>query len=136
MTSEVSQPAVAIIILNWNNPSDTLACLCSVAALDYPVDRLTVIVVDNASSDDSIARIHASYPEVAVLKNSVNQGYAEGNNVGIRYALGLYVDYVVLLNNDTEVRTDFLSYLVAEAESDTAIGIVGPKMYFLAWFSK
>jgi GT2 family glycosyltransferase len=130
MVVEIVQPLVAIIILNWNNPSDTLTCLHSVATLDYPADRLTVIVVDNGSTDDSVARIRAAYPDMTLIVNSVNLGYAEGNNVGIRYVLKSHTDYILVLNNDTEVSIDFLSQLVAEAESSSSIGIVGPKMYF------
>ncbi|HAJ34902.1 MAG TPA: glycosyltransferase family 2 protein [Chloroflexi bacterium] len=124
-------PHVAIIILNWNNPDDTLACLRSVMALDYPVERRQVIVVDNGSTDDSVARIRAAYPGVTLIETGANLGYAEGNNVGIRYALKGCHDYLLILNNDTEVQPDFLSHLVAEAEADVSIGVVGPKMYFL-----
>jgi GT2 family glycosyltransferase len=128
--SETLQPTVAIIILNWNNPADTLACLRSVAALDYPAERLQAIVVDNGSTDDSVARIRATYPDVTLIETGANLGYAGGNNVGIRYALEMHPDYVLILNNDTEVKSDFLSRLLEEAESDPSIGVVGPKMYF------
>lgn len=124
-------PQVAIIILNWNNADDTLACLRSVMALDYPASHRKVIVVDNGSTDDSVIRILAAYPIVTLIQNQANLGYAEGNNVGIQYALHLPIDYVLILNNDVEVRSDFLRQLIVEAKSDPAIGIVGPKMYFL-----
>jgi GT2 family glycosyltransferase len=81
------RPSVAIIILNWNNPADNLARLRSVAALEYPAERLQVIVVDNGSTDDSVARIRAAYPDVTLIETGANLGYAGGNNVGIRYAL-------------------------------------------------
>ncbi|MDZ7339509.1 MAG: glycosyltransferase family 2 protein [candidate division KSB1 bacterium] len=131
MSTNDDRPTVAIIILNWNNPDDTLACLRSVMALDYPTDRWQVIVVDNGSTDDSVARIRAAYPDVLLIETGANLGYAEGNNVGIRYALQTHPDHILILNNDTEVRPDFLSRLVEEAESDPSIGVVGPKMYFL-----
>jgi GT2 family glycosyltransferase len=120
--------SVAIIVLNWNNPDDTLACLRTVTMLDYPA--LTTIVVDNGSTDDSVARIRAAHPTVDLIETGENLGYAEGNNVGIRHALETHTDYVLILNNDTELQSDFLSQLVAEAESDPSIGVVGPKMYF------
>ncbi|HHY55689.1 MAG TPA: glycosyltransferase family 2 protein [Chloroflexi bacterium] len=128
MTS--STPRVAVIILNWNNADDTLACLRSVMALDYPAEQMNVIVVDNGSTDDSVARILAAYPAITLLQNSANLGYAEGNNVGIRYALRLRNEYILILNNDVEVWPNLLDRLVAEAMLDLSIGVVGPKMYF------
>lgn len=127
----IEMPHVAIIILNWNNPDDTLACLRSVTALDYPADHCRVIVVDNGSTDDSVVRILAAHPDIVLIQNRANVGYAEGNNVGIQYALDLPIDYMLILNNDVEVRSDFLLHLIVEAETDPAIGIVGPKMYFV-----
>lgn len=124
----MSLPEVAVVILNWNNPEDTIACLRSVAALDYPA--VHTIVVDNGSTDDSVARIGSAYPEVEIFETGENLGYAEGNNVGIRHALGSNPDHVCVLNNDVEVPSNFITRLVEEAESDVTVGIVGPKMYF------
>lgn len=124
------KPFVAVIILNWNNAADTLACLRSLAGLEYPGDRLRIVVVDNGSSDDSVAQIRTAYPSQELIETGENLGYAEGNNVGIRSALEQNPDHILILNNDTELRPDFLSQLVAEAESAPSIGAVGPKMYF------
>lgn len=121
-------PEVAIVILNWNNAPDTIACLESVAHLDYPNTR--ILVVDNGSTDGSAARIRQAHPAIAVVETGQNLGYAEGNNVGIALALKQEVAYICILNNDIAVRPDFLTQLVAEAEADTSIGIIGPKMYF------
>ena len=121
-------PSVAVIVLNWNNAPDTLACLESLHRMDYPAFRL--IVVDNGSTDDSCERIVAQHPTVELLATGANLGYAEGNNVGIRHALTQPVDYICVLNNDTVVAADFLVALVTEAESAPEIGMVGPKMYF------
>lgn len=120
-------PQVAIIILNWNNPEDTLACLQSVTALAYPC--FSVLVVDNGSTDDSVARIRMAFPHIEMLETGENLGYAEGNNVGFRWALEQEIDYVCLLNNDTMVAPDFIAHLVAELEANTSTGIAGPKMY-------
>ena len=119
---------VVIIILNWNNPEDTLACLRSVAKLDYP--ELSTIVVDNGSTDDSVMRIRTAYPHVEMIETGENLGFAEGNNVGLRWAMERGADFICVLNNDTEVASDFITRLAEEAESDPSIGIVGPKMYF------
>ena len=85
MPEFATQPKVAIIILNWNNPEDTLACLRSVAALAYPT--VFTLVVDNGSTDDSIPRIRANFPDIQILETGANLGYAGGNNAGIRRAL-------------------------------------------------
>lgn len=119
---------VCIIILNWNGLKDTLECLDSVCRLDYPDSE--VIVVDNCSSDDSVATIRKKYPQVILIENSTNLGYTGGNNVGMRYAMEHGGAYVWLLNNDTVVESDSLSKLVSEAEKSSEIGMVSPTIYF------
>ncbi len=122
------QPCVHVIVLNWHGWCDTIACLQSLKALDYPHVRLTV--VDNASTDDSVARIRQAHPDVHLLVCDRNYGFAEGNNIGIRYALEQGADYVWILNNDTIVAPDSLSKLVAACVADPAIGTAGPKIYY------
>lgn len=122
-------PTVAIIILNWNNPTDTLACLRSVAALDYPAERLQVIVVDNGSTDDSAARIRTAYPDVTLIETGANLGYAGGNNVGIRHALAHGAEYIWLLNDDIIVAPDSLSQLIEVARQTSDAAFLGPKVY-------
>ncbi len=121
-------PLVAIIILNWNGHEDTLACLGSLSQLDYP--NCQVIVVDNASEDDSVAIIRASHPWATLLENRENLGFVGGNNVGLAHAQTLGAAYALLLNNDTEVAPDFLSQLVQITETDPQIGIAGPMIYY------
>lgn len=123
----MDQPAVHVIILNWNNAPDTLACLESVCRMEYP--NFSVLVVDNGSTDDSVEVICGRYPEVEVVLTGANLGYAGGNNVGIRRALVDGTEYVCVLNNDTEVAPSFLSALV-EAMDDPRIGIAGPLVYY------
>ncbi|MGC8880107.1 MAG: glycosyltransferase family 2 protein [Anaerolineae bacterium] len=121
-------PSVGVIILNWNNAPDTLACLESVLHSDYP--NFHVLVVDNGSTDGSSEAVRAAYPTVTLIENGENLGYAEGNNVGIRHALAEGADYVLLLNNDTLVAPDMLRELIAVAETDARVGIVGPLIYY------
>ncbi|MCG8350916.1 MAG: glycosyltransferase family 2 protein [Chloroflexales bacterium] len=123
-------PRVALIILCYNGLDDTLACLRSLARLDYPRDRYEVVIVDNASSDGTPQAVRAAFPTAKVIETGANLGFAAGNNAGIRYALEQDHDYVLLLNNDTEVAADFLQILVDAAESDPAIGVVGPTIYY------
>ncbi len=120
-------PLVHISILNWNNAPDTLACLDSVFALDYPNFR--VLVVDNGSTDDSVEAIRGRYPALEILQTGANLGYAGGNNAGIRQILAAGAEYVCLLNNDTMVAPDFLSALVG-AMDDPEVGIAGPLVYY------
>jgi GT2 family glycosyltransferase len=120
--------SVAIVILNWNGLSDTVECLESLKEITYP-DYKTIIV-DNGSTDRSVAYLSRQYPDITLIKNSENLGYAEGNNTGIRYALEKKANYVLLLNNDTVVEPGFLNRLIETAESDPRIGIVGPKIVY------
>jgi GT2 family glycosyltransferase len=119
---------VAIIVLNWRQVEDTLACLQSLRALDYPC--YDVIVVDNGSADDSAKRIRECFADVILIENSTNLGFAGGNNVGIQHALRNGAEFVMLLNSDTEVTPGLLSGLVAAAEADSRIGMLGPKILY------
>jgi GT2 family glycosyltransferase len=121
-------PIVAIIILNWNGLRDTLECLESLAMISYP--NYEIIVVDNGSTDASVACLRSRYPNLTIIGNEENMGFAEGNNTGIRYALAKGAEYVLLLNNDTVVPPGFLDALVAVAESDAQVGIVGPLIVY------
>lgn len=150
---------VYILILNWNNPEDTINCLESIYKIKYP--NYQIVLIDNGSTDSSIERIVSwgrgnakdiltlsrevaesgkvftdkaweelpSEKKLLIIKNNENLGFAAGNNVGIRYGLSADADYILLLNNDTLVSPDFLNYLVETAESDGNTGIVGAKIY-------
>lgn len=121
-------PQVACIILNWNGWRDTIECLDAIQATSYP--RLTTIVVDNASTNDSVARIRTAHPQILLLQSETNRGFAGGNNIGIRYALERGADYIWLLNNDTKPFPDALSALVRKATSNLQIGAVGSVCYY------
>lgn len=123
-------PLAAIIVLTWNQRDLTLDCLASLVQMTYPTERLLLIVVDNGSADGTAQAIRERYPDVVVLENGDNLGFAEGNNVGIRYAMEHGVDYVMLLNNDTVVDSEMLSRLIAVGEATPSAGIVTPKIYY------
>ena len=124
-------PLISIVVLNWNGADDTLACLDSLAALTY--QNFAVTVVDNASSDDSLARLRpytAPYP-LTLIETGRNLGYAGGNNVGIRHALEQGADFVLVLNNDTTVASDLLERLLESAQRNSDAGVFSARiMYF------
>jgi GT2 family glycosyltransferase len=119
---------LAIIIVNWNGLEDTIQCLESLKAVTYP--NYEIILVDNASTDDSVAFLSSRFPYITIIENEENLGFAEGTNIGIRHAQAKGVDYVLLLNNDTVVPRGSLNALVAVAESDARVGIVGPLIVY------
>lgn len=110
-TETDAQPQVAISIVNWNTPEQTLACLRAVRAATYT--NVRVVVVDNASRDDSIARIRAEHPEVTVLANPRNAGYAGGHALAWNAARDWQADALWLLNADASPEPEALAQLVA-----------------------
>jgi len=124
----MNYPKVFVVILNWNGLKDTLECLESVFKLDYP--NFQVVVVDNASTDNSVAVIREYYSQVIMIENKENLGYTGGNNVAMRYAMQNGADYIWLLNNDTIIELDTLSKLVNIAESSPEVGIISPIIYY------
>jgi len=120
--------SVVIIIVNWNGRDDTLACLASLDQLDYPACE--IVIIDNGSTDNSVADIRVAYSDVTLIETGENLGYVGGNNIGLEYTQTKGADYALLLNNDTVVAPDFLKLLVEAAEADSTVGIVGPTIYY------
>ncbi len=119
-------PMVAFVILNWKQRELTLACLESVVSINYPAERVRVVVVDNASQDGSVEAVYDAYPGVIVIENSENLGYAGGNNVGIRWAMKVGVDYIFILNNDVIVSKDILRHLLPSFIENPQVAITTP----------
>ena len=132
-------PLITIVVLNWNGVTDTLVCLNSLAALTY--SNFTVIVVDNGSTDDSLARLrayNAPYP-LTLIATGRNLGYAGGNNVGTRHALECGADFVLVLNNDTTVAPDLLERLLDSAQCNADAGVFSARILYFdepkrVWF--
>ena len=129
---------VAAVVLNWNGRDLTLACLRSLAASLHPA--LEVIVVDNASTDDSVEAIRREFPDVEVCANAENLGYSTGMNTGIRRALELGVDHVLPLNNDTVVDGGAIPALVDAMGAHPRAAGVCPLIYYaepadVVWYS-
>jgi GT2 family glycosyltransferase len=137
---------ISIILLNYNGADDTLECLRSLFSVSY--SHFDIIIVDNKSTDDSVIKIQrfllsngflcsksgGSYIleglTIKLIKSDHNGGYGCGNNIGIKSALEGDTDYVLILNNDTEVESDFIQPLLEIAVSDSNIGIVGNKILY------
>lgn len=123
-------PFVIIMILTWNHLERTLNCLQSLDTSDYPAGLRKTVVVDNASTDDTVATIRKAFPQIDLLVNSTNLGYAAGNNAGLRYVLDRYQPkYIFVLNNDVVLDRYALSNLVAAGEENPDAGFLGPKIY-------
>ncbi len=121
---------VSIVILNWNGKEFIFGCLDSVRKLKTENWKLETVVVDNASTDDSVEEIEKKYEDIKILRNQKNLGFAEGNNVGIRYALKNGADYVLILNPDTIIDENLVVQLIKVAEKDEKVGLASPKVYF------
>ena len=117
-------PPVAIVVLNWNGAGETLACLASLRAQDYP--NAALIVIDNGSAPDDLAALRAGLGDAVLIANPRNLGFAGGVNTGIARALADGAAYVWLVNNDARVAPDALSLLVAAAEGDPGLGLLSP----------
>jgi GT2 family glycosyltransferase len=120
-------PKVYIIIVNWNGIIDTLECLDSLSRVEYP--NFDIVVVDNGSSDDSVNIIKKQQSKVITIASETNLGFTGGNNLGIRFALENFADYVWLLNNDTVVDSKALLHLVTAASISRNNGIIGSVIY-------
>jgi GT2 family glycosyltransferase len=108
---------IVAVVLNWRRPDDTIGCLRSLRAdADLPV-----VVVDNASGDDSAERIREADRDATLIVNDSNQGYAGGNNRGIEAALAGGADAVLILNNDLTVQPGCVAALRARLSAQTPI---------------
>ena len=115
---------VLISILNWNGGATTLEAIGAIYKSKY-ID-FTILLIDNASTDGSIELIQREFPQVKVLKNSENLGFARGQNQGINFAKENGYELVWILNNDTNVDPDALGLLVGEVDRDAKVCMVSP----------
>lgn len=128
---------VSVVILNWNRAKDTIECLRSVNRARVKGIELSILVVDNHSTDDSVDRIGqqtSNIKHLQIIRNNSNLGFAEGNNVGIKKALNDGANYVLVLNNDTLVDRDMIMELVKVFDNDSSACAVSPKIYFAPGF--
>ena len=117
-------PEISVITVNWNTRDLLRACLKSVYATLGDI-ALEIIVVDNASQDDSADVVAREFPEVQVIRNDANLGFAAANNIGIRRAQS---DFVMLLNPDTELRPGAGSLMLDFMKAHPEVGLAGPRL--------
>ena len=120
----MKEPKIAIIIINWNTYQLTFNCLKSLEECSYKNKK--VFFVDNGSTDGSGDKIALEFSEINYIKNEKNEGFTGANNKALKVILKQNFDYVLLLNNDTEVNPNFLSLLVARMESDKNLAATQP----------
>jgi len=113
------EPFVSVIIVNYNGKTYLEKCLKSLMQVNY--SNLEVILVDNNSNDDSIEFVKNSYPSVIILKLDKNYGFAEPNNIGAKIAKG---EFLLFLNNDTIVTSNFINELVKVTTNEPKIAML------------
>lgn len=119
----MSRPDVSVVIVNWNTRQYLLDCIESLLA-QTTVARLEIIVVDNGSEDGSQSALRAAYPDVTLIENGANFGFARANNVGFKVATGRYL---CLVNTDVIALDGVIDRLLAHMDDDERIGVAGPR---------
>ncbi|MGH9012878.1 MAG: glycosyltransferase [Acidimicrobiia bacterium] len=119
-------PRVRVVVLNYNGGELTLDCLRRLRRTEWPAGSLEIVLVDNASDDDVVARVRQDLPDVRVVESAFNRGFAGGCNLALRDLAG--VDHVALVNNDVSVEPDWLRPLVDCLEADPSLGAACPKI--------
>jgi GT2 family glycosyltransferase len=130
-------PKLCTIVVNWNRASDTIECLRSLR--QGGVESNHVIVIDNGSTDDSVARIASECPEAEMHQMHGNLGYAKGANAGSKLALERHPDFIFFLNNDAVIAEQSLSKLIEALQRNPDCGLAGPKILYYdndnIWFA-
>lgn len=116
----------SIITVNFNQPIATIEFLRSVIG-NTPNDNIEVVLVDNGSAEDHQLEFEKTFPGLIYVRSEKNLGFAGGNNLGIKYAKG---DFLLLLNNDTEITPNLVSELSAELDNNADIGLISPLLLY------
>lgn len=116
---------LTVIIVNWNAGAFLPAALCSLFAAQGDLN-MDVLLVDNASTDESVAWVRQHYPQVQIIANDSNRGFAAANNQGIARARGRII---LLLNPDTELPPDALRHMLDFLRQHPRVGVVGPQLH-------
>ena len=122
-SERVSAPRVLISLINWNDHADTARALASLRGLAFR--EYGILVIDNGSTDDSLRRLQAQFPEADYLALPANIGFGAANNHALRRAQDGGIPYVWLLNNDTETDPDALTAMVRALDENPRLGAAG-----------
>ncbi len=116
---------VSVVLVNYRGAEDTITCLKSFASVNWPADQLELIVVDNASGDDSGERIRAGAPDVRVVESETNRGFAGGCNLGASKASG---EYLAFINNDARPGAEWITAAVEVLHAQADVACVASKV--------
>jgi hypothetical protein len=116
---------LSVLIVNWNTRDDLRECLRSLQPSHHPGVQMEIIVVDNASWDDSVAMVKREFPEVKLIENRLNEGFGKAHHRAAQLAQGRYL---MLLNPDATAHPGSIQALVDYADAHPDIGIIAPKV--------
>ncbi len=129
-------PRPFAVTVNWNRADDTVECVRSLLQGNPGTD---VVLVDNGSDDDSVRMFRANFPDLRILENDRNMGYAKAINSGIRRALDDGATHVLVINNDAIARPGMVNELLRAIKDHPDAGVVGPKIFYygteVMWFN-
>ncbi|WP_426592763.1 glycosyltransferase [Cellulomonas sp. McL0617] len=123
--TETRPGVVTVVLVNYKGADDTITALQAFADIDWPTDRLELVVIDNDSGDGSVERIRTAVPTATVIDSGSNTGFAGGCNLGVAHASG---EYVAFLNNDARPDKGWIRSAVEVLEGDRTIGSVASKV--------
>jgi len=121
-------PQASVIVVNYNGVRYLEDCFRSLETLNYPDDKLEVMLVDNASTDGSVEYVTTNFPRVRIIRNRENLGFAKGNNIGAEQAEGRYIAFI---NNDARAHPDWLLELAKCMCGEEDVVCAGGKI--LSW---
>src|SRR5450759_2528287 len=122
---------VSVVLVNYKGADDTIACLRAFDDVDWPRERLELIVIDNDSGDGSVEQIRAAVPAAVGVDAGANTGFAGGCNLGVARATG---EFVAFINNDARPHPQWVSAAVAAFEADPFVASVASQV--LDWEGK
>lgn len=120
------KPLVSVVVICWNNIKFLPDFWSSVFKQNYK--NIECFFIDNGSTDESVKFVGEKHPRVEIVENRKNLGFAEANNIGMRKAKG---KYILVINNDTTQKPDFLEKLVDVMEDEKTIGVTSPKLLIM-----
>lgn len=127
-----TNPSVAVILVNWKKYNLTSKCIDSINKSIYK--NFKIILIDNQYTEKYLIELKNKHKDIIVFKDKSNLGFTGANNIGISYALENDFDYIMLLNNDTEVEANFILPLIERLEENFFLAAVQPLI--LNYYSK